>query len=126
MRQIHRLKHKMSGDRPLPDGRSGLSRAPSGKPSLWMKLDLWIGQLGGLKKKEHDLLKKIRKVEERHQKMRAMRQLRRAGPKLDAPCPSPFAARDNRMKMWLLLAFLYYAFRPRKKSLRLFPKITNG
>lgn len=114
MRQIHRLTMKVGQ----------LSQKMEQRPSLWMKLDQWLVQLGSLKQQEQDVLSRIKTIEEQHKKLRLKKQLKMARtPELDAPRPTTSSRRRNRA-MWAWLIVIYMMMRMKKRGP--LPTLTNG
>lgn len=115
MRQIHRLTSKISL----------LSQKMGTKPSLWLKLDSWIVQLGYLKKQEQDALSRIKAVEDQHKKLRLKKQLKIARTiKSEFDAPQPDAVSRRRRNLWAWLFLLYVMMRTNKRAS--FPTLTNG
>lgn len=114
MRRIRRLTMKVGQ----------LSQKMGDKPSLWMKLDQWLVQLGTLKQQEQDVLSRIKTIEEHHKKLRQTKQLKMArAPELDAPRPTGSTRRKNRaLWVWLIVFFMM----ARSKKRGAFPTLTNG
>lgn len=96
------------------------------KPSFWLKMDKWLGQLCNLKRKEERVLSRIKDVEVMHKQLRMKKQLKMArSRKFAMEGPKPGSNGSSRQKaLWLFLIALYMAMRTRKAQ-RL-PTLTNG
>jgi len=81
------------------------------KPSILQKLSSWMTQIGCLQRKELAIISEINAVEEKHQRMRLEKKLRRAAPSREKeaiqfdPEPRP----KDRFWMWLLLFALLFS-----------------